>query len=176
MYNKNLEDIQAMNEQPQHKLDTPGRIDEVKGDILDFDGEYAIAYFLGAGGAPMDRISWVMDMKYKPKFEPRPLPHCYVNEFGNILIMMYNEFDESSVDRLLLMMRDTAYGRRIHKIAIPHYNQEIKHKVMNVFMGTDFDIKIVYNEDYYKGKIIEPDLEKQNFKLGENGEPRYKYY
>lgn len=169
MYNKDLENIDAINELPQHVLDTPGRIDEVKGDIFDFADDYAIAYFR-AGILPTDRISWVIDMKYKPEFAPTPLPHIYVT-YNCVLTMMGD-----GVVRLLKMMRDVACERGIMKIAIPHYNQEIKHEIMNVFMGTDFDIKIVYNEEYYNGKIIEPDLEKLNFKLGENGEVRYKYY
>ena len=68
-------------------------------------------------------------------------------------------------------MKEIAEEKGIWKIAMPRIGygydglewQDIKDEIMDMFAGTDFDIRIVYLEEYLQGSIIDPDMERMNF-------------
>ena len=57
--------------------------------------------------------------------------------------------------------------------------KDVKQIIVNMFMGTDFDIRIVYLDEFIKGEIIDPDMEKLNFGKDRkhiDGNLEHKYY
>jgi hypothetical protein len=41
--------------------------------------------------------------------------------------------------------------------------QDVKDIIIDVYGGSDHDLRIVYLKEYYKGSIIDPDMERINF-------------
>ena len=68
---------------------------------------------------------------------------------------------------------------RIYADAAGIHWLEVKQIIVNIFAGTDFDIRIVYLNEYLDGNIIDPDMEKLNYgkdRQAIDGNTRYKYY
>lgn len=179
-YDKEQENIIKMEEEPEHTLDTPGQINETPGNLFDYENDYALVNYISAdfvfdAGLPklfQTRYSTRDDLRQRfPHYNWDGHGHCLCTNNLHILnLITKNRFFEKStlvtIEEALLQMKEFCEIMGIYKIAMPRIGedwQDVKDIIMNIFMGTNFDIRIVYLNEYYDGHILEPDLEMQNF-------------
>lgn len=184
MYDKVVENSVMMNELPEHRIEG-GQINETPGNLFDYENDYALAHCISADFALKTGIAKAFQDRYSTRDElMRLFPHrqwtgkgyCLLtnNEKVFNLVVKGAYFEKPSlitVKAALAHMKEIAEEKGIWKIAMPRIGygydglewQDIKDEIMDMFAGTDFDIRIVYLEEYLQGSIIDPDMEKMNF-------------
>jgi hypothetical protein len=179
-YDKEQENIIKIEEEPEHVLDTPGQINETPGNIFDYENSYALVNYISADFAFDAGLPKLFQARYSTRDDLRQrFPHYNWDGHGHCLctnnlhvlnLVTKNRYFEKStlvaIEEALLQMKEFCEIVDIYKIAMPRIGenwQDVKDIIMNIFMGTNFDIRIVYLNEYYDGHILEPDLELQNF-------------
>ena len=207
MYNKYIENQLKQEELPQQKIDG-GRINETPGNLFDYENDYALAHWIGASSRFDVGLSKYFQKRYSVRddIERNHIlnwnghGYCILSNNGHIfnLVVKNKQYELPTlrnVEAALAHMKEIAEERNIMKIALPRITsprdasdaagftcftwQDIKQIIVNMFMGTDFDIRIVYLEEFIKGEIIDPDLEKINFGKDRkhiDGNLEHKYY
>ena len=179
-YNKEQEDVIKMEEKPEHTLDTPGQINETPGNLFDYEDTYTLVNYISADFVFDAGLPKFFQARYSTRDDLRQrFPHYNWNGHGRCLctnnlhvlnLVTKNRYFEKStlvaIEEALLQMKEFCEIVDIYKIAMPRIGenwQDVKDIIMNIFMGTNFDIRIIYLNEYYDGHILEPDLEVQNF-------------
>lgn len=172
-------------------------LNETPGNLFDYEKSCALAHYISADFAFETNLTKLFQTRYSTRDALRQaFPHyqwqgqgdCLITNDGNIinLIVKNNWYDKPNIVNVresLEKMRDICLTRGIKKIAMPRYGeiewQEVKDEIVNIFMGFELDIRIVYLNEYIHGKIMNPDLEKQNFgkdRKSIDGNTSKKYY
>ncbi len=199
MYDEFTENQLKQEEQPQQKI-AGGQINETPGNLFDYDKEYALAHCISADFALGAGIAKLFQARYSTRDELRQrFPHhwtgqgyCLVTNNNHVFnLVTKNRYFEKptlrTVEAALAHMKEIAEQEGIYKIAMPRIGcgldkldwQDVKQIIINMFMGTDFDIRIVYLDEYIKGRILDPDMEKVNFGKDRkhiDGNLEHKYY
>lgn len=164
-----------------------GNINEVPGNLFDYDTQgYSLVHCIGADFKMKDGISKYFDIRYQTETELRKKyggcmlwsNHgcCIITNNNGIcnLVVKDSYYNKTKLERLreaLVDMKEQCETRGIYKLAMPYIGcgfggldwNDVKQIIIDIFASSDFDIKIVYLEDYIKGEIKDPDLEKINF-------------
>ena len=183
MYDKNLEKTAQFEGQPQHKI-KGGQINETPGNLFDYENDYALAHCISADFALGAGIAKYFQSRYGTRDELRQrFPHmwnghgyCLLTNNDHVfnLVTKHRYFEKPTLNTMreaLIHMRIIAEERGIHKIAMPRIGcgldrlqwQDVKDILMEVYGGSDLDIRVVYLNEYLDGKILDPDTEKINF-------------
>ena len=195
-YDKTVENQIAIDETPEHTI-PGGQINETSGNLFDYENEYALAHWISADCRFDVGLAKIFDARYSLRGALRPpLPHvegcCIATHEGHIFNLIIKEHQYeiptiTAIENALHHMKSIAEERGIYKIALPRIYAdsagvswlEVKDKLINIFAGTDFDIRVVYLNEYLDGSIIDPDMERLNYgkdRQAIDGNTRYKYY
>lgn len=196
MYDKIKEQEIKMNEEPDHRIEG-GQINETPGNLFDYEKDCALAISIGADFNFYGSLTKFFQARYGtrdelrqrfPQYQWNGKGYCLVTNNNHVfnLITKSRYFEKPTLANLreaLVSMRDICLTRGITKIAMPRYReiewQEVKDIIVDVFMGFELDIRIVYLDEYIHGRIMNPDLEKQNFgkdRKSIDGNTSKKYY
>jgi O-acetyl-ADP-ribose deacetylase (regulator of RNase III) len=181
---KQQEQELQFNEQPQHTIGG-GQINETPGNLFDYENDYALAHCISADFALGAGIAKYFQARYGTRDELRQtcFPHvwnghgyCLLTNNDHVfnLVTKNRYFEKPTLNTMreaLIHMRIIAEERGIHKIAMPRIGcgldrlqwQDVKDILMEVYGGSDLDIRVVYLNEYLDGKILDPDTEKINF-------------
>ena len=170
-----------------------GNINEIKGNIFDWAGRGAFAFFAWANSAPSG-ISYWADARFNIwnwinkeydgiswNGDGYCLPCCNQNLFA-IVVGNYAEAPrvDAAYRQAFAHLKEICEEREIDKLVLPPAPawQETKQIFMDVFMGSNIDIKIVYDDDYFKGEIKDGELDKSEFISRDKsaGALAHKYY
>lgn len=148
-----------------------GKINEIKGNIFDYENWGALAWYVLAGSAPPGINYWA-DQRYhflnwinknfggiSWKGQGHCLTYC---DKGFALIVGNKYVEHESYRQAFEELKMLCKERDIKRLVLPPAPawQETKQIFMDVFMGSDIDIKIVYDEEYLKGEIKDGELDK----------------
>lgn len=163
-----------------------GKINEVPGNLFDYDTQgYSLVHCIGADYKMKDGIAKYFQIRYKTEDELKNdffvrtwngHGRCVITNNNGVcnLVVKRQYFNKPTLNTLseaLVDMKTQCETRGIYKLAMPYIGcgfdgldwNDVKQIIIDIFASTDFDIKIVYLEDYIKGEIKDPDLEKINF-------------
>lgn len=181
MYDKTIENQLKMEEQPQHRI-AGGQINETPGNLFDYENDYALAHWVSADSRFDVGLAKFFQARYSTRGEFRQAfaheGNCIVTNNNHVfnLVVKKHQYEMPTlrnVESALAHMKLIAEERGVWRIALPRISlsredrycgwQDVKDIIMNMFMGTNFDIRIVYLEENLDGKILDPDMEKVNF-------------
>ena len=184
MYDKIKEQEIKMNEEPDHRIEG-GQINETPGNLFDYEKDCALAISIGADFNFYGSLTKFFQARYGtrdelrqrfPQYQWNGKGYCLVTNNNHVfnLITKSRYFEKPTLANLreaLVSMRDIAEERKIPKIVMPRIEcgfngmnwQDIKDIIIDVYGGTNLDLRIVYLEEYINGEIIDPDMEKINF-------------
>lgn len=176
-------------------------LNETPGNLFDYEGECALAHCISADFAFDAGVGQFFQSRYSTRDDlRRRFPHyqwqghgdCLISNDGNVINLVtknkvYEKPTLANMREALVSMREVCLERGITKIAMPRIGsgidgldwQEVKNIIVDVFMGFEINIRIVYLEDWFNGRILDPDLEKQNFgkdRKNIDGNTSKKYY
>lgn len=163
-----------------------GKINEVPGNLFDYDTQgYSLVHCIGADYRMKDGIAKYFQIRYKTEDELKNNffvrtwtghGRCVITNNNGVcnLVVKRQYFNKPTLKILreaLVDMKAQCETRGIYKLAMPYIGcgidgldwNDVKQIIVDIFASTEFDIKIVYLEDYIKGEIKDPDLEKINF-------------
>lgn len=202
---KQQEQELQFNEQPQHTI-SGGQINETPGNLFDYENDYALAHCISADFALGAGIAKYFQARYGTRDELRQRfaqvysdrgywnghGYCLLTNNDHVfnLVTKHRYFEKPTLDTMreaLIHMRIIAEERGIHKIAMPRIGcgldrlqwQDVKDILMEVYGGSDLDIRVVYLNEYLNGRILDPDTEKINFGKDRqhiDGNLEHKYY
>ena len=171
------------NEQAPHEI-PGGQINETPGNLFDYENDYALAHCISADFALGAGIAKYFQARYGTRDELRQRFAHVWNGYGYCLMTNNNHvFNLVTKNRYfekptLLTMRESLMDMRriaeevgIRKIAMPRIGcgldrlqwQDVKDILVEVYGGSDLDIRVVYLNEYLDGRILDPDTEKINF-------------
>jgi len=185
MYSKYIENQLKQEEQPQHRI-AGGQINETPGNLFDYENDYALAHWIGASSRFDVGLSKFFQKRYSVRDDIKQhhiltwngKGYCILSNNNHIfnLVVKNKQYELPTlrnVELALAHMKEIAEEQNIMKIALPRIStprdaagftwQDVKDIIMNMFMGTDFDIRVIYLHEYIKGTILDGDLEKANF-------------
>lgn len=179
MYDEYTENQLKIEEQPQHKI-PGGQINETPGNLFDYENSYALAHWVSADCRFDVGLAKFFQARYSTRGEFRQAfaheGNCIVTNNNHVfnLVIKKHQYDIPTlrnVESALAHMKEIAEERGVYKIALPRINSctggaswfDVKQSLINIFMGSDFDIRVVYLNEYIDGKILDPDMEKYNF-------------
>lgn len=188
MYKEDIENQLKIEEQPQHRI-PGGQINETPGNLFDYENEYALAHWICANSRFDVGLSKFFQERYSVRddIERNHIltwngeGYCVLSNNNHIfnLVVKKEQYEAPTlrnVESALVHMKEIAEERNIWKIALPRITtpcdaagftgitwMDVKQIIINMFMGTDFDIRVVYLDEYIQGKIIDGDIEKYNF-------------
>jgi len=163
-----------------------GKINEVPGNLFDYDTQgYSLVHCISANSDFKHGIAKYFQARYRTKDEiKRYVPvnywaghgYCLATNNNGVynLVVANDYFDKPTLATMREALEDMKYQcetRGTYKIAMPYIGcgfgeldwNDVKQIIIDIFASTEFDIKIVYLEDYINGEIKDPDLEKINF-------------
>lgn len=199
MYDESIENQLKMEEQPDQRIEG-GQINETPGNLFDYENDYALAHCISADFALGAGIAKFFQTRYSTRDELRQrFPHnwngkgyCLLTNNDHVFnLVTKNRYFEKptliTIESALMHMKEIAEEKNIYKIAMPRIGcgldkldwMEVKQIIINIFMATDFDIRIVYLDEYLRGSILDPDMEKVNFGKDRkhiDGNLEHKYY
>ena len=182
MYKEDVENQLKQEEQPQHRI-PGGQINETPGNIFDYEKECALAHWIGASSRFdvglsqffQKRYHTYDDIKEHHVMDWQGKGYCILSNNGHVfnLVVKDKQYEVPTlrnVEFALAHMKEIAEEQNIMKIVLPRIGDasgitwfEVKNIIINIFMGTNFDIRVVYLDEYIQGKIIDGDIEKYNF-------------
>lgn len=199
MYDESIENQLKVEEQPDQRIEG-GQINETPGNLFDYENDYALAHCISADFALGAGIAKFFQARYSTRDELRQrFPHnwngkgyCLLTNNDHVFnLVTKNRYFEkptlTTIESALMHMKEIAEEKNIYKIAMPRIGcgldrldwMEVKQIIINIFMATDFDIRIVYLDEYLRGSILDPDMEKINFGKDRkhiDGNLEHKYY
>ena len=161
-----------------------GSIDEIPGNLFDYEKDYALAHCISADFALGAGIAKFFQARYSTRDELRQgFPHvwngtgyCIITNNNHVinLVTKNNYFDKPTlrnVEAALAHMKEICEDRGIYKIAMPRIGcgldrlnwQDVKPIITDLFAATAFDIKVIYLHEYLKGNIQDGELDKYMF-------------
>lgn len=184
-YDQTIENQIAADEQPEHVI-PGGFINETPGNLFDYEKDYALAHWISADSGFDTGLSQYFQARYSTRDELRQrFPqewngkgYCLATNDNHVfnLVIKHHQYETPqlrNVESALAHMKEIAEEHNVYKIALPRITVpsdvkgftwlEAKDKLMNLFMGTNFDIRVVYLDEYIKGEILDPDMERLNF-------------
>lgn len=184
MYNEYIENQIKADEEPEHTIEG-GQINETPGNLFDYENDYALAHCISADFALGAGIAKYFQARYGtrdelrqafPQYQWNGKGYCLVTNNNRVfnLVTKSRYFEKPTLTSLreaLVSMKEISEERGIYKIAMPRIGcgldklnwQDVKDIIIDVYGGSDHDLRIVYLKEYYKGSIIDPDMEKINF-------------
>lgn len=203
MYDESIENQLKIEEQPDQRIEG-GQINETPGNLFDYENDYALAHWVSADTKFDVGLSKYFQARYSVRDEFRQaFAHagsCVATNNSHIfnLVVKEHQYEIPHIENIkksLQHMKDIAQERNIYKIALPRINvpctagsvedancctwMDIKQELIQMYMATDFDIRIVYLDEYLRGSILDPDMEKINFGKDRkhiDGNLEHKYY
>lgn len=154
---------------------------EVRGKLYEYEDEYALAQWVSADFKYQAGGAEVMESRYGTteqlkEFYPNMLwpnfGHCLPTNDGKVfnLVVCRNYWDTpnyKSVREALQALVVAAESKGVTKVALPRVKGLDWSKVHDIIFdvcNVDWlEIKVVYEEEYINGKIIEPDVERIKF-------------
>lgn len=178
-----------------------GSINEEPGNLFDYEGGYALAHCISADFALGMGIAKHFQARYSTRDELRQAfpqhnwtghGYCLITNQNHIINLVtkrayYEKPTLASLREALVSMKEICEERGIYKIAMPRIGCgldkldwfDVKKIIMDLFMGTRFEIRIVYLNEFIKGNILDPDVEKNTYESKHrniDGNTRYEFY
>lgn len=200
MYNQSIENQLKQEENNEHQIDG-GQINETPGILFDYENTYTLAHCISADFAFNTETEKFFQSRYGTKDELKRFflqnnwqgkGYCLLTNNNHIINLVtknkyYEKASLATIKAALKHMKEICEQEQIWKIAMPRIGyesdgirwQDVKDIIMDIFMATDFDIRIVYLNEYLKGSILDPDTEKINFGKDRkhiDGNLEHKYY
>lgn len=163
------------------------KINEVPGNLFDYDKEYALVHCVDAGFTFNAGLAKFFQVKYSTRDELRQaFPHyhwtghgeCLITNDGNIfnLVTKNGYYDKPTLENLkeaLVDLKEKCKAIGVSKIAMPRlgcgydglYWSDVRNAIDEVFLGEIFDVRIVYLHEAIHGTIIEPELPQKKDEL-----------
>lgn len=155
------------------------KYNEVIGNILDYENDGAIAFYIDREGNGFGKDSYWLEKRYKNEFLSVELKPgdivCSTN--GKIFKMCIST--EQDVKKCLNKLHTAIVWMKINKLVLPRLYPDMNTIFMNIFGSEEnLDIKCIYSVEERALNIQDSDIEKINFKRGEGieGETKYRYY
>lgn len=174
---------------------------ETPGNLFDYENDYALVHCLGADFDCSFGIARVFDTRYSVRASLlkdyienwwHGTGYCLISNNSNILNLVTKRtcYEKATLDNVraaLRTMKTKAEERGIWRVAMPRiatgYDglswQDVHDIIFEVFDGSDFEIRVVYLNEYLDGNIIDGDIEKANFgkdRKSIDGNTSHKYY
>lgn len=182
----------------QDRIPKTFRYNEIPGNILDYETEYALALATSADFSMSDPISQLIDNRYKTReWLKNAYPHntwqskgeCYISNDNHIfnLIVKARAWQKASYENVreaLQSMREIALERNIVTIAMPRICCEydgldwniIHDMIFEVFDGDEIEIKVVYEKEFIHGEIKDGELDKEMYRKCKDKELSGRYF
>ena len=164
------------------------RYNETPVNLFIYEEDYALAHCISADFTLGEGIARSFNARYGTRADLRSTygdnvlrfwqgkGFCLLSNDGHVfnLVVKGYEHQRASYQTLreaLIDMRETAKKIGVEKIAMPRLCcghegldwNKVHDIIFEVFDPTALEIRVAYLDEFIKGRVIEPDLEKQNF-------------
>lgn len=155
---------------------------EKPGIIFDYENDYVLVNYMGADFVPGDKLTRVMDTRYGVRADLikrygkengwRGEGYCLPSNNNHILnlIVKYDRWGDTNlqiIKQALNSMMIVCKECDIKKVAMPRFYeyewQKVSDFMRELYIEDDFEIRVIYMNEYLKGDIGDADLEKLNF-------------
>lgn len=154
------------------------KYNEVIGNILDYENDGTIAFYVDKEGNGVGRDSYWLEKRYGNEFLSIELKPGDIIGSINGKILKICIATEQDVEECLKKLYDVSEWMEMKKIVLPRLYPDMHSLFTEIFGDRDLEILCVYPIEERVLNIQDPDVEKINFKQGEGieGETKYRYY
>ena len=173
------------------------KYNEVPGVLFEYENDYALAQWVSAdwryqaGGVEIMQARYNTSNELKSFYPNKLWPnfgHCLPTNNGKVfnLVVCRNYWETpsyKSVREALQALVVAAETHGVTKIALPRIKgldwQKVHDIIFEVCNVDWLEIKVVYEEEFLKGTIVDSDIDKFNYgkdRQNIDGNTRYKYY
>lgn len=155
------------------------KYNEIIGNILDYENDGTIAFYVDKEGNGVGRDSYWLEKRYRNEFLPVELKSGDIVCSPNCKIFKMCIAADQDVKKCLNKLYTVSKWMKMKKIVLPRLYPDMHSLFIEIFGDRSYlEILCVYPIEDRVLNIQDPDVEKINFKQGEGieGETRYKYY
>lgn len=155
------------------------KYNEVIGNILDYENDWTIVFYVDKEGNGFDKDSYWLEKRYRNEFLPMKLKQGDIVSSTNGKIFKMCISTDQDVERCLKSLCIMSEWMKMKKIVLPRLYPDMHSLFTEIFGDRDYlEILCVYPVEERELNIQDPDVEKIKFKQGKGieGETKYKYY